>query len=326
MSAERVPVWVLLGRRRGDNNQLLRLANELGVPFRALELSYNPLYRIPPALLGASLATLDKASRRQIRPPWPDLVLGIGNRSVPPALAIRRLSGGKSKLVRLGNPRLHPRHFDLIITTPQYGVADAPNVIRLPAGIGTASKLEPILEEAQWLARLARPHRLLLIGGDSFMWRLGPNTIAGAASRLKEKPGGSTIAVASARTGEANVRAVTGALRGSDHGLVWGSFPRYPVLLDDADEIYVTADSVAMISDSVATGKPVGLVLPQKTFSGRLFYSAAKFGLPVPIRDLCRFWTRIQASGLAGTLDRPIAGTLPIDPLGVAVPAIRKLL
>jgi uncharacterized protein len=320
------PVWVLLGPRTGDNNQLLRLAGELGVPFRTIELSYNRLYRIPPVLLGASLATLDEPSRALIGPPWPDLVLGIGNRSVPPALAIRRRSGGRTKLVRLGNPRLHPKHFDLVITTPQYGVAHSPNVIRLPIGIGTAPKLELVREEMEWLAKLPRPHRLLLIGGDSFMWRLGPSVVADAASALTEKQGGSTIAVRSARTGERIVKAVTGALRGSDHGLVLGRFPRYPVLLDDADEIYVTADSVAMISDSVASGKPVGLVFPEKTLSGRLFYAASKLGAPVPVRDIRRFWTGVRSQGLGGTIDRPIAGKLLEDPLAIAVTAVRKLL
>ena len=71
-------MWVLLGQRTGDNNQLLRLAGELELPFRALELSYNPLHILPPKLLGTSLASLTIQSRKQIQPPWPRLVLGIG--------------------------------------------------------------------------------------------------------------------------------------------------------------------------------------------------------------------------------------------------------
>ena len=52
------PVWVLLGRRTGDNNQLLRLAEALDTPFRAMELRYNALHLIPPHILGATLSTL----------------------------------------------------------------------------------------------------------------------------------------------------------------------------------------------------------------------------------------------------------------------------
>ena len=326
---ERAPVWVLLGERTGDNNQLLRLAGELGVPFRAVELRYNRLHLVPPRLLGASLRTLDPGSERQIRPYWPKLVLGIGYRSVPVALAIRELSLGAAKLVRLGNPRIHPANFDLVITTPQYEVQKAPNVIRLLVGISTAPTLDPTLEESEWLAKLPRPHRLLLIGGDTFMWTLSPQALAAAASTLARKcktDGGSVIAVSSSRSREAVLDAVAAALGGSEHALVWGRFPRYPVLLRDCDEVYVTADSVAMVSDSVATGKPLGLILPENSASGRLFYALSKLGVPVPVRDVRRFWTSIQASKLAGTVEDPVAGKLESDPVATAVSAVRALL
>jgi mitochondrial fission protein ELM1 len=318
-------IWVLLGDRTGDNNQLLRLAREVGVPFQTMELRYNRSHLIPPRLLGATLLTLDDQSRSKIAAPWPDVVLGIGYRSVPVALAIRELSGGKAKLVRLGNPRLDPANFDLVITTPQYGVRDAANVLRLPVGISTAQRIEPSREENDWLAKLPRPHRLLLIGGNTFMWSLDPDTLAGVASAISAK-GASVIAVSSGRTSNSLTVAVADALRDREHGLVWGRFPRYPVLLADADEIYVTADSVAMVSDAVATGKPTGLVEPSKTAAGKLFYTAAKAGAPVPIRDVRRFWTSVQRNGLAGTVDRPLAGKLDVDPVASAVSAVRALL
>ena len=327
--ADNAPVWVLLGQRTGDNNQLLRLADEIGLPFRAIELRYNALYGVPPALQRASLESLQRSSRPHIRPPWPKLVLGIGNRSVPIALAIGDLSCGKSKLVRLGNPRLDPAKFDLVITTPQYQVRDAPNVVRLPVGLSTAPPLGPSREEAEWLAKLPRPHQLLLIGGDTFMWALRAGTVAAAASRLASKArsdGGSVIAVSSARSSSAVLEAVAAGLRGSEHALVWGRFPRYPVLLGDADEIHVTADSVAMVSDAVSTGKPVGLIAPDKTAAGRLFYGLSRAGLPVPVRDIHRFWTSVQAQGLAGTVDRPITRKLDLNPVATAVAAVRALL
>lgn len=323
------PVWVLLGQRTGDNNQLLRLAGELGLPFRAIELRYNGLHRLPPKLLRSTLASLEQESRAQLRPPWPQLVLGIGYRSVPAALAIRKLSGGKTKLVRLGNPRLDPANFDLVLTTSQYRVPNAPNVLRLPVGISTVPAIDPTREESEWLGKLPRPHRLLLIGGDTFMWTLDCEQIGDAASTLRRKSegdGGSVIAVSSARSGKGVLEAVAGALRGSEHGLVWGRLPRYPVLLSDSDEIYVTADSVAMISDAVAARKPVGLVTPRQTSAGRLFYGLEKFGSPIPIRDIRRFWTSVEAQGLAGTVEEPVVGKLAADPLATAVALVRHLL
>ena len=280
-------MWVLLADGAGDNNQLLRLASELGLPFRTLELSYNKLHYLPPRLLRSSLASLDRRSRQQIRGPWPSIVLGIGNRSVPVALAIRRYSGGRTKLVRIGNPRLPPANFDLVITTGQSRTPRADNILNLPISINTAPRVNPKPEESEWLKRLPRPHRLLLIGGNTFMWQVRADRVAKAAVRLKQR-GGSVIAVSSGRTKRAVIDAVTDAIEGDRSGFVWSDFPCYSVLLADADEIYVTADSVAMISDAVATGKPVGLIEPEKTLSGKIFYALAKIGIPVPVRDVKR--------------------------------------
>jgi mitochondrial fission protein ELM1 len=320
------PVWALLGQRTGDNNQLLRLAGELGVPFRPIQLRYNPLHLLGPKLMGPSLASLTPKSREQIRPPWPQLVLGIGYRSVPVALAIRKLSGGKAKLVRLGNPRLDPSYFDLVVTTPQYRLPQRPNVLQLPLGINTAPHAKPTREESEWLAKLPRPHRLLLIGGNTFMWSLSPATVARAADRLSGKPGGGVIAVSSGRSRPAVLDAVAAALKGSDHALVWGRFPHYPVLIDDADEIYVTADSVAMVSDAIASGKPVGVIEPEQNLPGRVLYALDSLGLRVPVRDIRRFWAEIEREGLAGTLDEPKSGRMATDALVEARKAVRALL
>lgn len=324
--AEDADVWVLLGHRTGDNHQLLRVAEELGLPFKPIRMDYNKLRPVPVHFLGSSLTSLESESRNQIRPPWPRLVLGIGNRSVPAALAIRRLSGGRARLVRLGNPRRHPKHFDLIITTTQYHVRDAPNVLRLPAGISTAARVEATREEQDWLSKLPRPHRLLLIGGDTFMWTLPAQRVAEAAKKVRDRRGGSVIAVGSARSDQNVRRAVTDALQGSEHALVWGRFPRYAVLLHDADEIFVSADSVAMVSDAISTGAPVGMIEPEMTWAGRLLYSLDRVGGAVPVRDVRRFWRSVRSAGLVGTVENPRAGKLGDEALHAAVSAIRKLL
>ena len=319
-------MWALLGQRAGDNNQLLRLASELGVPFRSIQLEYSPLHLVGPKLMGPSLASLTPESRELVRPPWPKMVLGIGYRSVPVALAIRKLSGGKAKLVRLGNPRLDPSQFDLVITTPQYRLPKRDNVLQLPLGISTAPTVEPTRDESEWLARLPRPHRLLLVGGNTFMWSLSPEKLAEAASRLKEKPGGSVIAVRSGRSKDEVLEAVADALKGGEHTLVSGRFPRYPILIQDADEIYVTADSVAMVSDAIASGKPVGIIEPDHNVAGRVLYALDSVGMRVPVRDIRQFWAAIERQGLAGTLDKPKSGRMATDPLFEARKAVRALL
>lgn len=321
------PVWVLLGKRKGDNAQVLALADALGLPYRTIQLRYNPLRLVPPALLGASTISLKSESQSELHAPWPELVLGIGYRSVPPALAIRALSGGKSRLVRLGNPRIEPSKFDLVITTPQYAVPEAPNVVRLPVAITAGEQDEPNEAELKWLAALKRPHRLLIVGGPTFMWTLRSADVARAGEELCERLDGSVIAISSPRTPAAVKASVQSVLQGKKQPFVDGGLPRYRVLLNDADEIYVTGDSVSMVSEAIATRRPVGLIPPVKTLVGKLLYSFAKLtGTRVPVRDLERFRNELGRRKLVGSLASPFAAEEIPNPIKTATEAVRTLL
>lgn len=158
------------------------------------------------------------------------------------------------------------------------------------------------------------------------MWKLKPADVAAAARKIAGKKGGGVIAVSSPRSRRDVLEAVGRALDETEHRLVWGDFPRYPALLGDADEIYVTADSVSMISDAVAMHKPVGLVLPEKSPVGRLLYGLSGLFGRVPVRDVQSFWETVQEQRLAGTIARPVRGKLEADSLALAVAAIRKLI
>src|SRR5437879_4116803 len=125
-------VWALLGPHRGDNNQVLALAEALGLPFEEKTLSYNALRRIPPGLLGATFASVAADALGQLEGEPPDLTISTGLRSVPVVRELRHRSGGRTRLVHLGYPRVSPRHFDLVVPTPEYPVPAAPNVLRIP--------------------------------------------------------------------------------------------------------------------------------------------------------------------------------------------------
>ena len=317
MSAGQPRIWVLLGHRTGDNNQLLALAEALKLPFETRTLQFNSL-RVLHRWLGASLLSLKRSSRRQIAPPWPDLAIGIGWRSVAAARWTKRASGGKTRLVRLGNPRAASSLFDLIITTPQYPVPNAPNVLRLPIGMSRFRKAPPPTEAEQaFLDALPRPHRLLAVGGPAKYWSLTVDSAVSAAKRLAAR-GGSLIAAASPRTPSNIVSALEA---GDGWTVLTGSNPRFSVLLADADEIYVTGDSVAMLSEAVLSGKPVGIVPVDLSGEGRRVLGRD----PAGNRDLRRFWASLRDRGLAGTIDRAVAGQLA-DPAATAADAVKALL
>jgi mitochondrial fission protein ELM1 len=293
-------------------------------------MRYNVLRRISKVLLGRSLISVRPEARKWLRPPWPDLVLGIGHRSVPVARHIRRASGGRTKLVHLGNPRIDPRHFDLVITMPQYGLRQSDRVLRLSLAMASPHPEEKGTdEERSFLNALPRPHRLMVIGGPNRHWRVAETDAAAAARALMErcdKDGGTLIAVGSPRTEAIVKSAVLETIAGSRHRYVAGKMPRYLCLLEDADEIHVTADSVSMLSEAIFTGKPIGMIPVRQRARGTLAYGLWHIGVAnKPKPHLRAVWESLAADGLVGTVDAPRAGE-GRNPVEIAVAAVRKLL
>jgi mitochondrial fission protein ELM1 len=318
-------IWVLLGPRTGDNNQALALAEALEMPFETRKLDYNALQALSVWLPPTAL-TLKPAIRQQLHSPWPDLVIAIGRRSVPVARWIKQQNKGRTKLVRIGHPRIDPKLFDLVITTRQYPVPPGGNVLLLPLAMSRfATPPVPTAEEAEWLAGLRRPRRLLAIGGATKYWSLSADHVAEAARTLRREDG-SLVIVTSRRTSPSIIAELRSGLSLKDR-LVEGAFPRFPVLLDQADEIFVTGDSVSMLSEAILTGKPVGLVPIDQDEKGRrkLGDAPQEAGPHARRRDLRRFWNYLRENKLIGTVEAPVAAKVE-NPVDTAARAVRRLL
>lgn len=322
-------IWGLLGHRTGDNNQLIALCEEVGLPFETRTLAYNRL-RALEGLHPPSFLSLTRDARRWLAAPWPDLVLTIGRRSVPVARAIKRRSGGQTKLVLIGHPRTDPSDFDLVITTRQYPLPRHSNVLVVPLALsrsGPPPRAEP--DEEQWLASLPRPHLLFAIGGSTRYFELAPADMAEAARRLADRAdalGGSLIVSGSPRTEPAVLDSV-GAVLAGPHRLVRRARPRFAALMADADEIFVTGDSLSMLSEAILTGRPVGMVEPRLNAAGRRWLGeGGSAGLGRGRRrDMRRIWADLKERGMAGTIDLPVAGRLE-DATAAAAAAVRALL
>jgi mitochondrial fission protein ELM1 len=327
-------IWALLGAHRGDNNQVLALAEALGLPFEEKTLSYNALRRIPPSLLGPSLSSVDANHRAQLEGDPPDLTISTGLRSVPVVRELQRRSGGRTILVHLGFPRISPRHFDLVVPTPEYPVPDAPNVLRIPFALTPHRAREVDQSDRELLKAYPSPRRLVLIGGPTLYWELSVSTIIGAMEQLlnaARQDGGSILAVGSPRTPMEVLDAVHRTLHSASVPFLFepgDGPPAYPALVEVADEIFVTADSVAMVADAVTTGKPVGLIPIAKSPLGRLtmgLMDRLRSGQRLYPRDLRFFWAALKDHGFGGTFEAPKASSPP-DYAVIVAERVRQLL
>lgn len=324
MTSPKPRIWVLLGWRRGDNNQLLALAEALGLPFETRTLSYRKTWALLLSLLPKRPHLLTRRARESFQPPWPDLVIGIGRRSVAVSRWIRKRSGKHTKVVRLGNPRAENRLFDLVITTAQYPVARDKNVLVLPVAMCRHANSEPTESERKLLDALPRPHLLAALGGPTRFWQLPQDALIESVQALAGRAkvaGGTLLVVGSPRTPASAFDAIQAA--GIACRVISAGEIRYPVLLADADENFVTADSVSMISEAVLTGNPVGLIPVELDSEGR--QKLGSKSVSTSRRDIRKFWAHVGHLGLAGPIDRPARNSIE-DPVRIAADAVKRLL
>lgn len=296
-------LWLLLGPRPGDNNQALALAEAVGEPFAIKTLAFNGFARLS-RWLPPTLAVIRRRCRRELVAPWPELLVVVDRRSIPVARWIRARSGGRTRIIRIGHPRGQRHIFDLIITTRQYLTPKGDNVVLLPVAMSRFVPPPPPNEtERQWIDALPRPIRLVAIGGPTKYWRLTADQVV----RSLDVPEGCAVAVTSARTPPElvdSLRAIAGA--SSQVTLVEGRFPSFSALIGEADEIYVTGDSISMLSEAVQAGKPVAIIPLERDAKGlrRLGDKPRSHGPNAHRRDIRRFWEYLIDEGFAGTFER----------------------
>lgn len=325
-------IWIVSGHRRGDVSQVYALAEELGLPFETRKLRYNWRFWLRGKYMGASAISVERELREKtLTPPWPDLIILVGKRAVPVARWVQKQSGGRTRLVLVGHPRVPAETFDLIFTTRQYLTPDSPSVRLQPVAMSRYREPPKATDEERlWLDSLPRPHFLLMLGGDTRHWTLKPAFVVDVAVKLAQRAhraGGSLIVVRSARTGDGVLDEIERHLDGakSEWRVVRHDFPRFPVLLDDADLLFPTADSISMVSESVIAGKPVGMVPVRMNWLGRLALGSERNIHTNSGRDLRRFWNFLLDNKLAGTIDDPIASDTP-NPVISAAREVRELL
>lgn len=245
--------------------QGLAVAEAVGLPFSLkrvrvtgpMSLLPAPLQLlVPPARLLGSVN-----SDGHLEAPWPRLVISIGRRSVPIALALKRVSGAFA--LHIQNPKVPAKLFDLV-AAPVHDNVTGDNVI-ITFGAVHGVTPERLADAAKSFAGridpLPRPRIAVLLGGDSQAFSFPPEvaTIFGnELAMLARDTGGSLLVTPSRRTGAVSLATLAQAISGVPHFLWDGTGDNpYHAFLALADAIVVTEDSVNMVTEAAGTGKPV---------------------------------------------------------------------
>ena len=287
-------VWVLHDGKAGMASQALGLAEATGFPFieKCLAIRF-PWSALPPGLWVLPLHAAGGTGAR-LAPPWPDLLIACGRNSAMPALAIKRASGGRTVAAQIQNPSVGNTEFDLFVV-PEHDRFRGPQVIVTRGAVHRITPARLAAERRRFpaLAAMSRPILSVLIGGTNKAYRLSLQRlgeIAEAVADVLRAGGGSALVTPSRRTGEAGLALLRDRLKGLSASVWDGSGENpYFAYLALADAFLVTADSVSMISEAAATGKPVHIL-----------------GLDGGNAKFSRFHAAMQAAGVT----RPFVGLI----------------
>jgi uncharacterized protein len=289
--------WVVTDGHPGTENQSVGLAEAMGLAPAIMRLRLPRFWRelVLHQAWGRGLAL----ARYDIRPPWPDLLIGTGRASVIASLYIKKASEERTFTVQIQTPIVSVRRFDCVIV-PEHDQVRGDNVIAM---IGALHRVTPeILSAAsrKWATRFAdlpRPYVAVLLGGSGASYRLGSKEITAIADQLAalaRNEGIGLLITASRRTGSANVARLRELLRGHA-AMIWageGENPYYG-MLGLADSFIVTCDSVNMICEACSTGRPVHMIrLPGHSQKLDAFHrSLIESGRIRPFRGALEQWS-----------------------------------
>jgi len=330
--------WVLAAPGAGDQRQLLTLAGQLCGGVRGFEDIDGIAKVLADRVSGAARRPLSGEKAGRYAPPWPDLVLIAGGRSVLDARRIRQASGHRSRIVAIGRPWAAYAPLDLIVTTPQYRLPSAGNVVEIPLPLnappavpeGSRQRLREALDGVE------APTVGVLLGGDSGSFRFGRRAIERISEQLTglaEESGAHLVACGSPRTPAGALDALKSALGDRATLFPWApdAVNPYPAVLADCDALAVTGDSASMLAEACLSGKPVA-VLPlhprrrsvaARAVGGLVSESTrnalTRRGLWLPARDLPRLHAVAKSHGwvrpLSRLLDGPVANPPTLESL-----------
>jgi mitochondrial fission protein ELM1 len=182
-----------------------------------------------------------------------------------PGLAVRRASRARTLVAQIQSPGVGANEFDLLVV-PEHDALRGPRVVVTQGAVHRVNQERLAAEQQRFpaLAAMPRPIVSVLIGGSNKAYRLTVSRLGEIADTVAaglRTGGGSALVTPSRRTGLAGVALLRDRLKGLSASVWDGSSENpYYAFLALADAFLVTADSVSMISEAAATGKPVHIL------------------------------------------------------------------
>jgi len=247
--------------------QCVALAEALGLSPIVKRIKLRSLWRFFTPYLRGGLRYAFRRDGDQLSPPWPNVLIACGRKSIPASLFVRaqsRASGGKGALtIQIQDPAIDLASFELIVA-PSHDRLKGANVITSAGSLHRVTSLRLQDEAAKLSPRLtevAPPYLGVLVGGPntaSNFTAIEATAFARQLAKAAREAGASILLTPSRRTTPEILDAIKAALANSP-AWIWdgtGDNPYFGIL-GISRYLVVTADSVNMATEAAAAGKPL---------------------------------------------------------------------
>jgi len=267
MSNNGKKILILADTRPGTYSQAIALAKEIGQEFEILNISYSGFVKIPNFIFPSSLFRYDRQTKEKLQniTDFPQIIISPGRRSVSAALYLKKKSQNKSKVVQIMDPNISADKLDLVVLPNHDKHGKHPNIIESVGAITSIDK-NRIAKDKEKFSKLFNTDKkkaVLLVGGPSKSGSFGRNAtieLVKASIKKSDEIGAKLFILTSPRTTNEMLEIIKSEVNADSHIFEYDKVKDnnpYFACIGYGDLFIVSGDSVSMISECCAVGKPV---------------------------------------------------------------------
>jgi mitochondrial fission protein ELM1 len=260
--------WIISDGKAGNDVQTRGVFDAMGLSYQVKPVDPRGLWRALSPWGPVSPAERFGTPASQFHPPWPDFAIAVGRLTTPYLRTLRRRAGRQTYTVILQDPKVGTGAADLY-WVPEHDTLRGANVITTltsPHSFTPRRIAELRRSMPPEIAALPVPRVAVMLGGPNGDYRYTQGVLAHLVSGLRSLAElGAGLMITPSRRTPADITAFVRDATEGLHRRFWsgeGDNP-YPHFLAHADALVAPADSVNMVGEACATGKPVYVFEPE---------------------------------------------------------------